>query len=140
VATLTFKVRTDITEAIARNLAGAAEKAETALANEVLADTEPFVPFLTGSLNQRAYAKGNMVIYPGPYARYLYYGKLMVDPDTGSSWAKNGATKVLTDKNLVFSTSGHSQAQAHWFEASKALNLEKWTLKAGEAVKKYSGK
>ena len=50
----------------------------------------------------------------------------MVDPDTGSAFAQKGAVKVLTDKNLVFSKSVHPQAQAHWFEASKAQNLEKW--------------
>lgn len=76
-----------------------------------------------------------MIVYPGPYARYLYYGKLMVDPTTGSSYAPKGGTKVVTDKNLVFSKSMHAQAQSHWFEASKAQNLEKWVRVADKAVK-----
>mgnify|MGYP007115459530 FL=1 len=59
----------------------------------------------------------------------------MVDPETGSTYAPKGGTKVLTDKNLVFNTSGHSQAQSHWFEASKAENLEKWIRVADKAVK-----
>lgn len=79
----------------------------------------------------------NQIIYPGPYARYLYYGKLMVDPATGSSYAQKGATKVLADKNLVFNKAMHSKAQDHWFEASKAENMNKWLRVAGKAVKRY---
>lgn len=112
-------------------------KAEHFLAGEILKDTSPFVPFRTGSLDTRAHVEGATVVYPGPYARYLYYGKLMVDPETGSPWAKRGATKVVTDRNLVFSKAGHPQAQSHWFEASKAQNMEKWERKFGEALKKY---
>ena len=99
-------------------------------------DTAPFVPALTGSLTQRTRVDESFVIYPGPYARYLYYGKLMVDPETGSPWAKKGATKVLTDRNLVFNHTVHPQAQSHWFEASKAQNLDKWIRVADKAVKK----
>ena len=76
----------------------------------------------------------NMIVYPGPDARYLYGGKLMVDPATGSSYAPKGTTKVLTDKNLVFNKAMHSQAQSHWFEASKAQNLEKWLRVAKKDV------
>ena len=111
-----------------------AAKAEEVVAWQVRKDTSPFVPALTGSLDQRTRVVGNTVIYPGPYARYLYYGKLMVDPETGSAWASNGASKVLTDRNLVFNTSVHPQAQSHWFEASKAQNLEKWIRVAEKAV------
>lgn len=96
------------------------------LAVQAAKDTEQFVPALTGSLSQRTQVKDGTIIYPGPYARYLYGGKVMVDPDTGSQWAKKGATKVLTDRNLVFNRSMHGKAQAEWFEASKALNLRKW--------------
>ena len=79
---------------------------------------------------------GSRVIYPGPQSRYLYHGKLMVDPATGSSYAQKGSTKVLTDKNLVFSKAMHGQAQSHWFEASNAENIEKWVRVADKAVKR----
>lgn len=70
-----------------------------------------------------------------PQSRDLYYGKLWVDPETGSSYAPKGGTKVLTDKDLVFSKAVHGQAQSHWFEASKAENLEKWVRVSDKAVK-----
>lgn len=61
----------------------------------------------------------------------------MVDPNTGSAYAPKGGTKVVTDRNLVFTQAVHRQAQDHWFEASKAQNMEKWLHTADKAVKKY---
>ena len=133
---LKFEVHADLSEALAHKLAEAPTKGENAVAIQVQKDTSPYVPFLTGSLDQRTRVDGSQVIYPGPYARYLYYGKLMVDPATGSSYATKGTTKVLTDKNLVFNKASHANAQAHWFEASKAENLEKWIRVADKAVKR----
>ena len=77
---------------------------------------------------------GNEVIYPGPYARYLYYRKLYVDPLTGSSYARKGVTKVpaVPEKDLIFHKPGTC---SHWFEASKAQNMEKWVRVAEKAVK-----
>lgn len=133
---LKFTVHTDLS-GIGLMLRNASDKAQTAVAIQAQKDTSPYVPALTGSLDQRTRVEENQIIYPGPYARYLYYGKLMVDPATGSSYAPKGTTKVLTDKNLVFNKAMHSQAQDHWFEASKAENMDKWLRVAGKAVKRY---
>lgn len=132
---LKFSVKSEGFDELQEAIAKACSRAEHALAVQVEKDTSPYVPFLTGSLDQRTQVVSDSVIYPGPYARFLYYGKVMIDPDTGSTYAPKGGTKVLTDKNLVFNTSGHSQAQSHWFEASKAENLEKWIRVADKAVK-----
>ena len=134
---LKFSVDVSGMDEVKRQLARACGRAESVLAQQVMKDTTPFVPALTGSLTQRTKVEEGMVIYPGPYARYLYYGKLMVDPETGSPWAKKGATKVLTDRSLVFNQTVHPQAQSHWFEASKAQNLDKWIRVADKAVKKF---
>lgn len=134
---LRFEVHADLDAALSEKLSDASSKAEHAVAIQIQKDTSPYVPALTGSMDQRTRVAENTVVYPGPYARYLYYGKLMVDPATGSSYAQKGATKVLTDKDLVFNKAMHSQAQSHWFEASKAENLEKWIRIADKAVKQY---
>ena len=130
---LTFKVKFDPSPIVAK-LTNNREKAAHAIAVQAQKDTEPFTPALTGSMSQRTRVIGNEIIYPGPYARYLYYGKVMVDPNTGSAFAPKGQHKVLTDKNLVFNTSVHGQAQSHWFEASKAENLEKWARVAAKVM------
>ena len=97
-------------------------------------DTAPFVPMRSGSLRARTRIDGNLIIYEGPYARYLYYGKLYVDPLTGSPFARKNVTKIpaVPERDLKFWRPGTC---SHWFEASKAQNLQKWLREADEAVK-----
>lgn len=132
-----FSVHTDGMGAARTVIAKACTRAEHVLAEQMEEDTAPFVPARNNVLTNDTKVIGNLVIYLGPYARYLYYGKLMVDPETGSSWVRKGEHKVLTDRNLVFRKAVHPQAQAHWCEASKAQNLDKWLRAAEKAVKKY---
>mgnify|MGYP004521359039 FL=1 len=134
---LKFTVHTEGMDAVMEALASACSRAEHAVAVQAEKDTAPFVPMLTGSLTQRTRVDGNQIVYPGPYARFLYYGKVMVDPNTGSTYAHKGGTKVVTDRNLVFNQTVHPQAQSHWFEASKAQNLDKWMRVAEKAVKHF---
>lgn len=124
------------------------KKAEKILAIQVEKDTRPFVPARTMSLNQRTRVQGNAIIYPGPYARYLYYGKVMVDSVTGRGAMKipvgeggdyifrhrKGATLVPTGRDLHFNTGLHPQATSHWLEASKAANERKWMDVARRAI------
>lgn len=134
---VTFAMHFGGMEAIKDKLAESCTRAESIVGQQVIKDTEPFVPALTGSLTIRTRLDGNKIIYPGPYARFLYYGKVMVDPQTGSTFALKGGTKVLTNRDLVFSKAMHPQAQSHWFEASKAQNLDKWIRIAEKAVEKF---
>lgn len=134
-----FSVKTAGFENLQIKLAEGCERAKHAVAVQIQKDTSPFVPFRNGSLDTRTRVVDNMVIYPGPYAQFLYYGKVMVDPETGSTFAPPGGTKVVTDKNLVFNKTGHAQAQAFWFEASKSENLDKWIRIAEKAVKHEYG-
>lgn len=106
------------------------------LAVQMAKDTEQYVPARTKSLENRTIVSDDTIIYPGPYARFLYYGKLMIDPKTGSPFAAKGASKVVTGKNLNISQKVHGKAQSHWFEASKAQNLDKWRRVAGKAVQR----
>lgn len=142
---LKFTVDTSGMDDVKRALASVCTKAEHNVAEMVEKDTVPFVPALTGSLMLRTRTHperngeliGSTIIYPAPYARFLYYGKVMVDPTTGSTYAPKNGTKVVTDRNLVFSKAMHPQAQSHWFEASKAQNLGKWVRAAKKAVEKF---
>ena len=132
-ASFRFKVRTEL-GAIKPAVENASEKADHVLAIQAAKDTSPYVPARNLVLDRRTMVKGNQIIYPGPYARYLYRGKLYVDPKTGSPFARYGVTKVETNRNLVFSKAVHSKAQAEWFEASKAQNLQKWLRVYKKAV------
>lgn len=128
---ITFKVNTSDLSLILPST----DKAEKNLAAQVMKDTDKFVPALTGSLAQRAHIEESTIVYPGPYARFLYYGKVMIYEPTGSTWAPKFEHKVVTGRDLVMGKSMHPLATSHWFEVSKAANLEKWLRVAGRLVK-----
>lgn len=120
-------------------IGGAARKAETIVALQAIKDTEPYVPALTGAMSSmtrvETYNGHAAITYNAPYARFLWYGKVMIYPPTGSTFAPKNESKVVTDRNLVFNTGMHSKAQAFWFLASQAQNKEKWLQVADKAVK-----
>lgn len=125
-----FDVKVEINDA---KLKARVDRANEILANEAMKDTDKFVPKLTGTLSGGARVSDGQIVYPGPYARYLYHGKLMVDSKTGSSYARKGSTKTLTGKPLNVAKS-NPMAQPEWFEVSKGLNLEKWKRVFAKAV------
>lgn len=116
-------------------LEGRASKLERALAWQILKDTTEFVPALTNSLTIRSHVIGNRIVYPGPYANYLWHGVAMVNaatgkgpmyiPEVGYRWPK-GAILKPTNRPLKFNTSVHAKAQSHWMDASCAQNMAKW--------------
>lgn len=99
------------------------KEAQFWLGNQVLADCKPYIPLRTGSQQQRSYTTpdGRQIVFPGPYARFLYMGKVMVDPDTGSPFARKGAVKIVTDRDLQFQV-----GTAHWFDVAQAEHGEAW--------------
>ena len=117
-------------------LSGRATKLEKAMAYQVMKDTRQFVPADTMSLNNRTFVRGNYIVYPAPYARYLYYGKRMVNaktgkgpryiPEVGWRWPK-GATLRPTEQDLHISTAVHKNATSHWMDAAKKRFLKAWT-------------
>lgn len=66
----------------------------------------PYIPMDNGMLRRnKSYPSNHEIKYISPYARYQYYGKLMLAKN-GSSWAKKGEKKVETNKSLKYHTSG----------------------------------
>ena len=100
-------------------------EAQQWLGDRVLEDCKAYMPHLTGGLQQRSSTEedGKKVVFPGLYGRFQYGGKVMVDPVTGSPWARKGAKKVLTDRPLKYS---NPQATDHWFDTAKAQHGEYW--------------
>lgn len=146
---VSFKMRVEGIDTLKHALNASEAPAAHAVAVQAAKDTEPYVPMLTGSLSNRTQVDGNRVIYPGPYARYLYMGKVMVDSRTGKGPMRivdksgnefirfrKGATLVATSRDLKISTAVHPKAQAKWFEASKAQNIEKWEKVAAKEIQR----
>lgn len=108
-------------------------RAQIWLEQQIMNDMLPVMPLRNGNFQQRTRAMNTVMLGSGkvwaaapPFGRFLYGGKVMVDPVTGSPWARKGAKKTLTGRDLTFSRHG---AVARWFEAVKPTRLPRW--KAG---------
>ena len=76
------------------------QDAQLWLDEQVWTGTKKYIPQRDGILinttnTQNESLKGSGKVYAGygPYARFLYMGKVMVDPETGSPWARPKAKK-----------------------------------------------
>lgn len=116
-------------------------KIQKMLTNEVKNISDPYVPFSSGPLKNLIYIPPSATYYEyvQPYARYHWYGKLMVDPITGKGaffsedygfWSRPKTQKVLTDRDLQYQ--GAPQRGPKWTERAWAqhgqqviANLEK---------------
>lgn len=105
------------------------QKAQMFVDNECIRLMKPYTPFNNGILEKSAtlgtVIGSGMIKQVAPYARYQYYGKLMVSSITGSAYATKGESKVLTDTPLKYSTYRHPQAGPFWFERMKAEKKDK---------------
>ena len=117
-------------------------KAQWQLDNAVMTDMVPYMPHQTGTfinvtraMSAALAGTGKVVAAAPPMGRFLYEGKVMIDPQTGSPWAHKGAKKVVTDKDLDFNKASNTQAQAHWFDAAKNAHGRYWI----KMVKKTAG-
>lgn len=93
----------------------------------------PYVPHDTGALETGPYAVTDIgsgeVVYPGPYAHYMYYGEVygpnipvFID-DSGEPayfFSPPGKTKHPTGRELQYSKDYNALAGAFWFERMKA--------------------
>lgn len=113
--------------------AGGIDKAQCWLDSQVMTDVIPFMPFQTENFIQRTKAQseawagtGKVCVGVPPMGRFLYEGILMVGEESGSPWAMAGERKVVTDQPLEFTKTFHPEAQAHWFDPTKAAHLKEW--------------
>lgn len=130
------KIKIDFsTNAVIKRYRNQGNLAMTILKNEIVKDTDPHVPMRDGGLKRSAIAsigtKKHQIIYRKVYARFLYYGKVMVGKITRRPWANKGETKETINKDLTYSQGG-----SHWFEESKKKNMNKWIDLAKKLFKK----
>lgn len=118
------------------------KEAQNWLDGQVFTDMEKYMPFRDGNMrnvsaimSRSMQGTGRVIAGAPPYGRFLYEGKVMVDPLTGSPWARAGAKKVVTDRDLVFDKTAHPRATDHWFDAAKEQYVKSWA----KGVKKRAG-
>ncbi len=65
-----------------------------------------YVPEDKGILIDTSFVNNNCaIVYPAPYAQFLYYGKVMIGEESKSAYAKKGERKIVTNKDLYYSKS-----------------------------------
>lgn len=143
-----MRITLKITTVSGENFKSACKAAEITMAKQIMTDTEPYVPALTGVFSNRTWTDGNEIVYTADQVRYLWYGKVMVNRDTGKGPMnipgvglryKEGTKLKPTDRDLVFTTNMHPKAQSHWMEASYKKNGDQWVRDAEKAVKHFLG-
>lgn len=77
------------------------QEAQNWLDGQVFTDMEKYMPFRDGNMrnvsaimSRSMQGTGRVIAGVPTYGRFLYEGKVMVDPLTGSPWARAGAKKV----------------------------------------------
>lgn len=117
-------------------------EAQFYLDSRVMADMVPYMPMqmgdfvdLTKARSEAIAGSGKVIAAAPPYGRFLYKGLVMVDEETGSTYARKGGKKVLVSqyagltnakKEIAFNKSEHPKAQKEWFEAAKKVKLKSW--------------
>ena len=121
------------------------QEAQHLLDGMVMDSMIEFMPMISGDFIYRTRVKSTSMQGTGfvcaaaePDGRFLYFGKTMVDPATGSTWARHDAEKVLVsqysgktnaNENLEYTKQAHPQAQAKWFDAAKRQYGDTWIRK-----------
>lgn len=132
-----FDIKVDIdAQELMDNLGiGTQDKAQKFFANEVMRYSDPYVPADSAHvlrMSARVTKDGNAITYTAPYARYHWYGKLMVDsktgkgafynPKTGMFWSRPNTPKVLTDRDMKYQ--GAPLRGPRWVERAFIDNKE----------------
>ena len=114
-------------------------KAQYALDSMIMTSMQPYMPHQTGTfinvtkaMSAAIAGSGTVVAAAPPMGRFLYEGRVMVDEQTGSPWARPGAKKVVTDRDLKYS---NPKATPHWFDTAKENHGKSWVRE----VKKIAG-
>lgn len=108
---------------------GDAQKFHTA---NVLKRIKRYMPFVSGMTYKVTVAQTDIskpyIITDTPYAKYLFYGKVMIDPKlriagfmTPEGWrSRKGCVKVLTDRDLQYNRKKNPNAGPRWDRALSA--------------------
>ncbi len=98
----------------------------------------------TRILSQAIAGSGKVYAAAPPFGRYLYFGNVMVDEETGSPYAREAARKVLVSQyggktnareKIEYSKAAHPRVSEQWFEEAKKTDGHMWVQK----VKQIAG-
>lgn len=110
-------------------------RVQQAIDTSALRYSEMYMPMDSGSLIKRSYAAtvigSGRIVFPGPYAHYLYHGEVygpnipIFDDDSGiptSYWSPK--KKYPTGRELNIKIDKNPHATSHWWDVAKANHLK----------------
>lgn len=105
-----------------------AGKVQRFFSDTILRRSDKYVPFESGILKNSGMvsADGESITYTSPYARYLWYGDLYVDPVyligafhdpvTGRFWSRPGVQKIKDPRGRKLQLNGAPMRGERWVE------------------------
>lgn len=78
----------------------------------------PYIPMQTGTTMETVMIRPKEIEFYAPNAHFLHKGELMVDPVTGSAWARKGVKKVYAGKELDLTHNKHPKSAKEWENAA----------------------
>ena len=112
-------------------------RAQYELDSAVMTSMQKYMPLrdgvfrnVTNAMSASIAGSGKVVAAAPPFGRFLYEGKVMVDPETGSAWARPGAKKEVTEQDIDYDKNRNPDVTDHWFDTAKANHLDAWLRKA----------
>ena len=125
-------------------------RAQYQLDSLVMQSMEPFMPMdegtfikVTKAMSQAIAGSGKVYAAAPPFGRYLYFGNVMVDEGTGSTYARKGARKVLVSQyggktnareKIEYSKAAHPRVAEQWFEEAKKTYGHMWVKKVKQVA------
>lgn len=123
-------------------------KVQQVIDKAVIDKSLAYVPWDSGTLGKSAYGATEIgsgkVVYPGPYAHYMYYGEVygpnipVFDDDSGTPtrfFSPPGRKKHPTGRELEYKKDVNPLAGSFWFERMKADHLQEIIKEAEDAAK-----
>lgn len=105
---------------------GARGRAQMFHTQNVLKRIKKYMPYRTGETYKITVAQTNIakpeIVTDVPYGKYLFYGKVMIDPQLGiagfltpEGWrSRKGSIKVLTKRDIQYTRTKNPKAGPHW--------------------------
>lgn len=147
--TVDMKPVNQILKAKGLTAGGDVQKFHTA---NVLRRIQKYMPYRTGATIKTMIAQTNInkpeIIVDQPYAKFLYYGKLMVDPKTGAAgfmtekgWrSRKDVPKVESNRPITYTKTKHPLAGPYWDRALKAAEMPAMQADLQRYVNRKAGK
>ena len=80
-----------------------------------------YIPYRTGETIKVTVAQTNInkpqIVTDVPYARFLYYGVVMVGINSGSAYARRGEPKRVTNRPITYTKIKNPHAGPYWDRA-----------------------